>query len=46
MTLQQLQYIIAIAEHGSISETAKQLYIAQPTLSSACRISPQADATL
>ncbi|WP_298483741.1 LysR family transcriptional regulator [uncultured Ruminococcus sp.] len=37
MTLQQLQYIIAIAEHGSISETAKQLYIAQPTLSSAVR---------
>ena len=25
MTLQQLQYVIAIVEHGSISETAKQL---------------------
>ncbi len=37
MTLQQLQYVIAIAEHGSISETAKQLYTAQPTLSSAVR---------
>jgi DNA-binding transcriptional LysR family regulator len=37
MTLQQLQYIIAIAEHGSISETAKRLYVAQPTLSSAVR---------
>lgn len=37
MTLQQLQYMIAIAEHGSISETAKQLYVAQPTLSSAIR---------
>ena len=37
MTLQQLQYVIAIVEHGSISETAKQLYVAQPTLSSAVR---------
>lgn len=37
MTLQQLQYVIAIVEHGSISETAKHLYIAQPTLSSAVR---------
>ena len=27
MTLQQLQYVIAIVEHGSISETAKQLYV-------------------
>lgn len=37
MTLQQLQYVIAIVEHGSISETAKQLYVAQPTLSGAVR---------
>ena len=35
MTLQQLQYVIAIVEHVSISETAKQLYVAQPTVLSA-----------
>ena len=33
MTLQQLKYIIKIVECGSITEAAKQLYIAQPSLS-------------
>ena len=30
MTLQQLKYVIAIAEKGSINEAAKVLYISQP----------------
>lgn len=33
MTLQQLKYIIAIAETGSISMAAQRLFIAQPSLS-------------
>lgn len=33
MTLQQLKYIIAIAECGSITSAAQRLLIAQPTLS-------------
>ena len=33
MTLQQLKYIIAVAEKGSITEAAKDLYISQPSLS-------------
>lgn len=35
MTLKQLQYIVAVAETGSITEAAKLLYIAQPSLTSA-----------
>lgn len=37
MTLQQLKYAISIADHGSISEAAKQLYISQPSLSEAIK---------
>ena len=37
MTLQQLRYIIAAAETGSITEAAKVLYIAQPSLSGAIK---------
>lgn len=37
MTLQQLKYILTIVRSGSISEAAKQLYISQPSLSSAVR---------
>lgn len=33
MTLQQLKYIVTAAETGSITETAKSLYISQPSLS-------------
>jgi len=33
MTLQQLKYMIAVAERGSITEAAKELYISQPSLS-------------
>jgi DNA-binding transcriptional LysR family regulator len=37
MTLQQLKYILAIVDCGSISEAAKQLYISQPSLSNAVK---------
>lgn len=37
MTLQQLKYILAIVNSGSISEAAKQLFISQPSLSSAVK---------
>ncbi len=37
MTIQQLKYIIKIVEYGSITEAAKQLYIAQPSLSAAVK---------
>lgn len=35
MTLQQLKYAVKVAEKGSINEAAKDLYITQPSLSSA-----------
>ncbi len=35
MTLKQLQYAIAVADAGSITKAAKQLFIAQPSLTSA-----------
>ena len=37
MTLQQLKYILAIVDCGSISEAAKRLYISQPSLSNAVK---------
>lgn len=37
MTLQQLKYIIVVAEKGSITEAAKDLYISQPSLSGAIK---------
>lgn len=37
MTLQQLKYMIAIAEKGSITEAAKVLFISQPSLSGAIK---------
>ena len=37
MTLQQLKYILKISECGSITEAARQLYIAQPSLSAAVK---------
>jgi DNA-binding transcriptional LysR family regulator len=37
MTLQQLKYILTIVNCGSIREAAKQLYISQPSLSTAVR---------
>ena len=37
MTLQQLKYMIVVAERGSITEAAKELYISQPSLSGAIK---------
>lgn len=37
MTLQQLKYVIAVAETGSITEAARDLFISQPSLSSALK---------
>lgn len=37
MTLQQLKYIIKVAEKGSINEAAKELFISQPSLSNAIK---------
>ena len=35
MTLQQLKYVTEVADRGSITEAAKSLFIAQPSLSAA-----------
>jgi len=35
MTLQQLKYIVTVAECGNITEAAEKLFIAQPSLTSA-----------
>lgn len=35
MTLQQLKYVIAVAESGTITEAANNLYISQPSLTNA-----------
>lgn len=35
MILQQLKYVIAIVEKGSINEAAKVLYLFQPSLTNA-----------
>ncbi|WP_455684890.1 LysR family transcriptional regulator [Thomasclavelia sp.] len=37
MTLQQLRYIIMVAQKGTISEAAKELFISQPSLSNAIK---------
>lgn len=37
MTIQFLKYIVAVAETGSISETAKKIHISQPSLSAAIK---------
>ena len=38
MTLQQLKYADAIAECGSLSEAARQVFVTQPTLTEAIRV--------
>ena len=35
MTLQQLKYVVTVAETGTITEAAGKLYISQPSLTNA-----------
>ena len=37
MTLQQLKYVIMVAEKGTISDAAKELFISQPSLTNAIK---------
>lgn len=37
MTLQQLKYVVTVAEKGTISEAAKSLFISQPSLTNAVK---------
>ncbi len=37
MTLQQLKYIVTVADKGSISDAAKELFISQPSLTNAIK---------
>lgn len=37
MTLQQLRYVVTVAEKGTISDAAKELFISQPSLTSAIK---------
>ena len=37
MTLQQLRYVVMVAEKGTISEAANALYISQPSLTNAIK---------
>lgn len=37
MTLQQIRYVVAVADTNSMNEAAKRLYISQPTLSGAIK---------
>lgn len=37
MTLQQLRYVVTVAETGNISEAARKLYIAQPSMTNAIK---------
>lgn len=37
MTLQQLRYVIMVAQKGTVSEAAKELFISQPSLSNAIK---------
>ena len=37
MTLQQMRYVIEIAERGSMNEAAKNLFMSQPSLSASIK---------
>ena len=37
MTLQQLNYLVTVAECGNVTEAAEKLYLSQPSLSAAIR---------
>ena len=38
MTIQQCRYVLEIAKRGSISEAAKQLFVAQSSLSTSIKM--------
>ena len=37
MTLQQLKYVVTVAEKGTLSEAAKELFVSQPALTKAIK---------
>ena len=37
MTLQQLKYVVTIAEKGTLSDAAKELFVSQPALTKAIK---------
>lgn len=37
MTLQQLKYVVTVADKGTISDAAKELFISQPTITNAIK---------
>ena len=37
MTLQQLRYVVMVAEKGTISKAAQELFISQPSLTNAIK---------
>lgn len=37
MTLQQLRYLIAVAETGNITQAAEHLFVSQPSVTAAIR---------
>lgn len=37
MTLQQLKYVVAVAEKGTISKASKEMFVSQPSLTNAIR---------
>ena len=38
MTLQQLKYVIAVADTGTLTKAAKQLFISQPSLTNSIHL--------
>ena len=37
MTLQQLKYVVTVAEKGTISEASQSLFVSQPSLTNAIK---------
>ncbi len=37
MKLQQLKYVVKVAEHGNVTEAARRLYVSQPSITAAIR---------
>ena len=44
MTLQQLRYVVTIAEIGTISKAAEELFVSQPSLTKALKETGKRDA--